>query len=236
MKIFRNGLQKTVKTKNKNQMTKNYIGKILSTDTLRHNRALHNWNNKIIPALNSVITVYDSLGLKEKFNDDTLKDILVNKIKNIRKSYLELMALNAKELPKIVSLAFGDIENKVDEILKPLDEAIKKLFESFNDATAFSPMGGLPIEFEDIEIKDGKPELKLEQLKKRFQVIIEKESQNDFYVAFLELQKAWSKAVNIVKDNSDVLDRFQFLDQGKGFVYEDKEANLCLDEQMIKLL
>jgi len=217
-------------------MSKNYIGKILSTDTLRHNRALHNWNNKIIPALNNVIVIYNSLELREKFNNDTLKDVLANKMKNIKKDYLELMNLGVKELPKAVSLAFGNIENKVDEILKPLDEAIKKLFESFSDATAFSPMGGLPIEFEDIEIKDGKPELKLEQLKKRFQVIIEKESQSDFYAAFIELQKAWDKVVGIVKDNSDVLDRFPFLDNGKGFVYEDNEAKLSLDEKMIELL
>jgi hypothetical protein len=233
--ILRLGLKKKLKIKIK-KMSKNYIGKILSTDTLRHNRALHNWNNKIIPALNSVIAVYNSLELKEKFNNDTLKDVLANKTKNIKKDYLELMNLGVKELPKAVSLAFGNIENKVDEIFKPLDEAIKKLFESFNDASAFSPMGGLPIEFEDIEIKDGKPELKLEQLKKRFQVIIEKESQSDFYSAFLDLQKAWDKAVGIVKDNSDVLDRFPFLDNGKGFVYEDNEAKLSLDEKMIELL
>lgn len=216
-------------------MSKNYIGKILSTDTLRHSKALRNWNSKIIPALNNVIVIYNSLELKEKFNNDTLKDVLANKTKNIKKEYLELMNLGVKELPKAVSLAFGNIENKVDEILKPLDEAIKKLFESFNDANAFSPMGGLPIEFEDIEIKDGKPELKLEQLEKRFQVIIEKESQSDFYAAFIDLQKAWDKAVGIVKDNSDVLDRFPFLDNN-GFVHENNEAKLCLHEKMIELL
>ncbi len=164
----------------------------------------------MIPAINDIADIYNTLGFKVDFNEEIFRDILSNGIKNIRNEYYKAVKDDIKKM-KVATLAItGNLAGKVEETLMPLEAAINTL-RDIEDSIIINSSGAFtPISYDDIKFIERRPQLKLDQFEKRFQTIIETETQSNFYQSYIDLKDAWEKTLQLFLTSCTQLDRTSF--------------------------
>ncbi len=183
--------------------SKNLIGKELFFDESGYQDAQRLINKELIPLIDAVIEAYNDLESVPKFSQSVFNRLIKDKGKSIFDAYQKQAEDDIKTLKnKTLRLT---LMQGVDKALEPLKEAINEMLAADDDLSTSPTFGSsIDVHLNDVIIKNGKPEPKLERIKKVCTDVIETEAQAEAFTLCRRMQKDIDRLYSIIDSNSNI--------------------------------
>jgi len=202
--------------------TENLIGKILNVDQLSIDSSKRALESKVIPAVNALISTYDTLASLPAFTQKTWESIQSDHGASIYTQFKDQAEADLKNF-KNAAVRHGIMEN-VEKMIEPFKEAVKRVERSVDDA-GISTVRYIDISLSDIVIKDGKPELSLDRITEVYTMKVKNEVQAAIYIAGKAAEKSLIALKKTLESAGMDLTRIDWVGQGHAISFEQIPSN-----------
>ena len=217
--------------------TKSLIGKELHFDETGYDRTVNAYKPLIV-LVNDIAADYEKYGLGT-FSDSVYRDILSNRITNIRAAYNENVRKSIEALAITSPTIRENLIRQAREDMNAYSVKIDDLFMRTVLTSGAHLLQNLPIALDKITIVGSRAELSkdmLDMIKKHCTSIIETENQAKVYQLFTEMKPVFDKMHDAVKKINRHCDLFELSPSNDSLLYTDDDGHLQFAGALIDMV
>lgn len=205
--------------------------KVIDFKSTDYNTVIRLWQSKLFPIIEKIKEQYSVLNIGV-FDQAAFEDIIHRGLSTTREKYSQLVEEDLKQFKSQVVTTVA--MNSVDKLLQPLEQSRIEFHDTANKIS-YTATTTIDIRLGDVKIIDEKPVLELEQIEKRYQIIIDNEEKEQLYEKMQKVTKAWNDLRDFVNQAGYDTGRYPFFGYG-GFIHVSDGSKLEMNPDGINAL